>query len=219
MVSILLAHTKLVSLNADHECGRPQSEGGRLRRDRPQPTEPLRGARHGDTTMHKSDDPTLQDYDDYIASALRTEGGHLSIGRGGFTLYYARGARLSGYDAGRSRPAALRPACRSSTAGRSPSKTLCASTSAGRWQRSPKSRAHHLITRSLTRCSRMLSCGRSRGLQHSWPRRDGDGRGRGGRPVVTDWRSRERLSAARHGEYGHGNRQDHTQRVARRPVQ
>jgi hypothetical protein len=37
-------------------------------------------------------------YDYYIASALRTEGGHLSIGRGGFTLHYASGARLSGYD-------------------------------------------------------------------------------------------------------------------------
>ena len=48
--------------------------------------------------MRKSDDPALRDYDEYIASALRTDGGHLSIGRGGFTLYYARGARLSGYD-------------------------------------------------------------------------------------------------------------------------
>jgi hypothetical protein len=48
--------------------------------------------------MRKSDDSILRDYDGYIASALRTEGGHLSIGRGGFTLYYARGARLSGYD-------------------------------------------------------------------------------------------------------------------------
>ena len=48
--------------------------------------------------MRKSDDPTSRDYDDYIASALGTEGGHLSIGRGGFTLYYAHGARLSGYD-------------------------------------------------------------------------------------------------------------------------
>jgi hypothetical protein len=48
--------------------------------------------------MHNFDDPTLRDDDDYIASALRTEGGHLSIGRGGFTLYYAGGARLSGYD-------------------------------------------------------------------------------------------------------------------------
>src|SRR6516164_4171809 len=58
----------------------------------------FRGVRHGDTTMRKSDDPTLRDYDEYIASALRTDGGHLSIGRGGFTLYYARGARLNGYD-------------------------------------------------------------------------------------------------------------------------
>src|SRR5262245_49802699 len=48
--------------------------------------------------MRKSDDPTLRNYDDYIASALRTEGGHLSIGRGGFTLFYASGARLSGSD-------------------------------------------------------------------------------------------------------------------------
>jgi hypothetical protein len=48
--------------------------------------------------MHKTSDQAQRDYDDYIASALRTEGGHLSIGRGGFTLYYARGATLSGYD-------------------------------------------------------------------------------------------------------------------------
>jgi len=48
--------------------------------------------------MHKTNDPAQRDYDDYIASALRTEGGHLSIGRVGFTLYYARGATLSGYD-------------------------------------------------------------------------------------------------------------------------
>ena len=47
--------------------------------------------------MHKSDDSGLREYDEYIASALRTEGGHLSIGRG-FTLYYAGGARLSDYD-------------------------------------------------------------------------------------------------------------------------
>ena len=48
--------------------------------------------------MRKSDNPTSRDYDDYVASALGTEGGHLSIGRAGFTLYYAHGARLSGYD-------------------------------------------------------------------------------------------------------------------------
>jgi hypothetical protein len=49
-------------------------------------------------TMYKFDDPAVREYDEYIASALRTVGGHLSIGRGGFTLYYAGGARLSGYD-------------------------------------------------------------------------------------------------------------------------
>jgi hypothetical protein len=37
-------------------------------------------------------------YDEYIASALGTEGGHLSIGRGGFSLHHAAGAYLSGYD-------------------------------------------------------------------------------------------------------------------------
>ena len=48
--------------------------------------------------MRTSGNPISRDYDEYIAHALRTDGGHLSIGRGGFTLYYARGARLSGYD-------------------------------------------------------------------------------------------------------------------------
>src|ERR1700693_4484514 len=52
----------------------------------------------GDTTMRKTNDPAQRNYAEYIASTLRTEGGHLSIGRGGFTLYYARGATLSGYD-------------------------------------------------------------------------------------------------------------------------
>jgi len=48
--------------------------------------------------MRKTNDPAQRNYDEYIASTLRTEGGHLSIGRGGFTLYHARGATLSGYD-------------------------------------------------------------------------------------------------------------------------
>jgi hypothetical protein len=38
------------------------------------------------------------DHTDYIARALATEGGHLSIGRGGFTLYFGKGATLSGHD-------------------------------------------------------------------------------------------------------------------------
>ena len=37
-------------------------------------------------------------YGHYIREALITEGGHLAIGRGGFTLYIARGAYLSGHD-------------------------------------------------------------------------------------------------------------------------
>jgi hypothetical protein len=48
--------------------------------------------------MCKSDNVNLQDYGQYITSALQTEGGHLSIGRGGFILWFGRGARLSGYD-------------------------------------------------------------------------------------------------------------------------
>ena len=48
--------------------------------------------------MHKSGSSSLQDYGKYITSALQTEGGHLSVGRGGFILWFGRGARLSGYD-------------------------------------------------------------------------------------------------------------------------
>jgi hypothetical protein len=58
----------------------------------------IRGARHRDTNMDESDNTILQRYGDYITSALQTNGGHLSIGRGGFTLHFGRGARLSGYD-------------------------------------------------------------------------------------------------------------------------
>ena len=47
--------------------------------------------------MH-NDITISDDHADMIAKALATEGGHLSIGRGGFTLHYARGATLSGYD-------------------------------------------------------------------------------------------------------------------------
>jgi len=41
-----------------------------------------------------------------IAEALATEGGHLSIGRGGFILWHGDGARLSGYD-----PEPIKAAC------------------------------------------------------------------------------------------------------------
>lgn len=37
------------------------------------------------------------DYSADIAAALATPGGHLSIGRGGFTLHYRNGATLSGH--------------------------------------------------------------------------------------------------------------------------
>ncbi|MFL9828151.1 hypothetical protein [Rhodoplanes sp. SY1] len=48
--------------------------------------------------MSKRDGSDEFDYAEYIESALCTEGGHLSIDRGGFTIHYARGATLSGYD-------------------------------------------------------------------------------------------------------------------------
>ena len=48
--------------------------------------------------MCNSDNVNLRDYGDYIKRALQTDGGHLSLGRGGFILYFGRGSRLSGYD-------------------------------------------------------------------------------------------------------------------------
>ncbi len=42
--------------------------------------------------------PELDSTADLIDRALRTDGGHLSIGRGGFTLHFGRGCTLSGYD-------------------------------------------------------------------------------------------------------------------------
>jgi len=41
---------------------------------------------------------TEERYGHYIRESLTTKGGHLAIGRGGFTLYFARGAYLSGHD-------------------------------------------------------------------------------------------------------------------------
>src|SRR5258708_3144421 len=60
--------------------------------------------------MCKSDNVNLQDYGQYITSALQTEGGHLSVGRGGFILYFGRGARLSGYDCEHTKPSCISPA-------------------------------------------------------------------------------------------------------------
>src|SRR5580693_6648501 len=48
--------------------------------------------------MDKTNRAITADYDTYIARAVVTEGGHLSIGRGGFGLHFGRGAHLSGYD-------------------------------------------------------------------------------------------------------------------------
>lgn len=45
-----------------------------------------------------SDIPPYHDDRGLIARAFATVGGHLAIGRGGYTLHYDRGCRLSGYD-------------------------------------------------------------------------------------------------------------------------
>jgi hypothetical protein len=74
------------------------SGGGRIRRDGTTATKAVRAVRHEDAIMQKSENSNPQGYDDYIASALKTAGGHLSVGRGGFILHYGRGCRLSGYD-------------------------------------------------------------------------------------------------------------------------
>ena len=42
--------------------------------------------------------PAEYEYCSLIARALATEGGHLAIGRGGYTLQYDQGCFLSGYD-------------------------------------------------------------------------------------------------------------------------
>jgi len=39
--------------------------------------------------MRKSDNPTSRDYDDYVASALGTEGGHLSMAASLYTVRMA----------------------------------------------------------------------------------------------------------------------------------
>jgi hypothetical protein len=49
-------------------------------------------------TMPEHQNSAQRHYGEYIASALRTDSGHLSIGRGGLSLHYAAGAHLSGYD-------------------------------------------------------------------------------------------------------------------------
>ena len=57
--------------------------------------------------MHAAENPGLQSHHaDLIAEALATEGGHLSIGRGGFILWYGDGCRLLGYD-----PEPIKAAC------------------------------------------------------------------------------------------------------------
>jgi hypothetical protein len=50
-------------------------------------------SRPGVSIMQQS----TSDYSADIYAELATQGGHLSIGRGGFTLHYSDGAMLSGY--------------------------------------------------------------------------------------------------------------------------
>src|SRR3954471_3849974 len=58
---------------------------------------------------HDTCEPANRDYDGYIIRALATEGGHLSIGRGGFTFWYASGCRLSGYECKANQKTAIAP--------------------------------------------------------------------------------------------------------------
>jgi hypothetical protein len=51
--------------------------------------------------------PPAGAYDQVIAKALAVEGGHLAIGRGGYTLWFARGSRQSGYDCDTVKAAAI----------------------------------------------------------------------------------------------------------------
>jgi hypothetical protein len=57
--------------------------------------------------MHAAENDDLQSrHANLIAEALATERGHLSIGRGGFILWYGDGCRLLGYD-----PEPIKAAC------------------------------------------------------------------------------------------------------------
>ena len=48
--------------------------------------------------MNQINPTAKNDYATYIARALAIEGGHLSVGRGGASLYFGQGASFSSYD-------------------------------------------------------------------------------------------------------------------------
>src|SRR3954469_7750726 len=86
----------------DRDAQHPHRRNRRdhVRRDH---AHPGRGARLPDGACQHRPSPSVPEgersmsYAAEIARALATPGGHLSIGRGGFTLHYGN-ARLSGYD-------------------------------------------------------------------------------------------------------------------------
>ena len=47
-------------------------------------------AKIANSDIRKPASPPTREYEEYIARALATQGGHLSIGRGGATLYFER---------------------------------------------------------------------------------------------------------------------------------
>lgn len=98
--------------------------------------------------MRKSDNRTSRDYDDCVASALGTEGGHLSIGRGGFTLYYAHGARLSGYDCEQIKACCIAAGLPVIDSRMVAFEDVVRLAVVGRWRRSAKKRARRPIMRS-----------------------------------------------------------------------
>jgi hypothetical protein len=124
--------------------------------------------------MRKSDDPALQDYGEYITSALRTDGGHLSIGRGGFTLCYARGARLSGYDCERIKAYCIAAGLPAIDSRMMPFEDVVRLAVRGPMATVGEEASPPPLSRALL-CSACgdrggLCRGRRRGLQYPWPR-------------------------------------------------
>jgi hypothetical protein len=132
----------------DHNCssGRPQLEGGRLRRDGSQAME---WSAASVTEIRRCANPMIRLCGTTVntSQARFTQPAVISPSAAAASHSITRAARASAATtATRSKPAASRPTCRSSTAGWSPSKTSYASPSGGRWWRLAKRRARPLIT-------------------------------------------------------------------------
>jgi hypothetical protein len=136
-----------------------------VRRDGSQVTEAVRGARHGDTTMRKSDDPALRTT---TTISLAHCGPKATIFRLAAAASFSttRVVRASAaIIASRSRLAALPPGCRSSTAAWWPLK--CRTRANGGGRRKPKPAALRCsLLRSACHSGERLSRRRGGGVQH-----------------------------------------------------